>query len=69
MRRSSFLGLCCGGWATFGMPSGMGVVVKVPFSTGPVVRKPRVATLIRCSRGFLALMTHLGAKKLLEIGM
>ena len=69
----------CGGEATFGMPSNMGSMVSVPFDIGSVVnvpsgtgpgrRKPRAATLIWCNRGSLALMTHFGAKKLLEIGM
>ena len=61
--------VCCGGKATFGMPSGMGSVVSVPSGTGPMRRKPGAATLIRCRRGSLALMTHLGAWKLLDIGM
>ena len=56
------------GETTFGMPSGMGSVVSVPSRIGPESRKPGAAMLIRCSRESLALMTHLGAKKLLEIG-
>ena len=46
------------GRATFGMPSGIGMVVRVPFGIGRVVRKPEAATLIRCKRGSFALMTH-----------
>ena len=58
----------CGGKATFGMPSGMGSVASVPFGTRPMRRNPRAATLIHYSQGSLALMTHFGTKKLLEIG-
>ena len=36
---------------TFGMPSSMGVVTWTPSGMGPVVRKPGVATLIRCRQG------------------
>ena len=57
-----------GGEATFGMPSSIGSVASVPPRIRPESRKPGVATLVRYSRGSLALMTHLGAKKLLEIG-
>ena len=60
--------VCDGGKTTFGMPSGMGSVVSVPSRTRLESRKPEAATLIRCSRGSLALMTHLGTKKHLEIG-
>ena len=60
--------VCDGGETTFGMPSGIGLVVSVPFGIGPESRKPGAATLICYSRGSLVLMTHLGAKKLLEIG-
>ena len=69
----------CKGGATFGMlsnmgsvvsvPSGIGSVVSVPSGIGPAVRKPGAVTLIRCRRGSLALITHLGAWKLLEMGM
>ena len=38
----------CGGRATFVMLSGIRSVVSVPSGIGPVVRKPGVATLIRC---------------------
>ena len=70
---------CCKGGATLGIPSGIGVVAKVPFGrgtvarvpsgTGPVTRKPRTAMLIRWSRGSFALIMHLGAWKLLDIGV
>ena len=55
--------VCSGGEATFGIPPSMGLVASVPFGIRPGSRKPGAATLIRCSRGSLALMTHLGAKK------
>ena len=58
---------CDGGEATFGMPSSIGSAACVPFGIRPESRKPEAAMLIHCSRGSLALMTHLGAKKLLEI--
>ena len=61
--------MCWEGSATLGMPSGIRVVVRVPSGMGPVVRKSGAATLIWCRRGFLALMMHFGAWKLLEIGM
>ena len=54
--------------STLGIPLGMGLVERMPSSIGPVVRKPGAATLIWCSRGSLALMTHLGIWKLLDIG-
>ena len=57
------------GRATFGMPFGIGSVVRVPFRIGSMVRKPRAATLIRCKRGSFALMTHFGTWLLLEIGL
>ena len=57
------------GSATLGMPSGIRVVANVPSGIGLVVRKPGVATLIHYNWGSQALMTHFGAKKLLEIGM
>ena len=57
------------GSATFGMPSGIGSVVSVPSGIRPVVRKPRAATLIWYRQGSLALITHLGAWKLLEMEM
>ena len=59
----------CIGKVTFGMPSKMGSVVSVPSGIGLEIKKPGVATLVCCSWGSLALMTHLGTKKLLEIGM
>ena len=58
---------CDGGETTFDMPLGMGLMANVPSGIGLESRKPGAATLIRCSRGSLASMTHLGAKKLLEI--
>ena len=66
---ASFSTKRCKGGATFGMPSSMGSVVSVPSGIGPAVRKPGAVTLIRCRRGSLALITHLGAWKLLEMGM
>ena len=68
---SSFSSLMTG-WEgkapTFGRPSSMGVVTWMPSGTGPVVKKPKAATLIWCRRGSFALVTHLGAWKALEIG-
>ena len=61
--------VCVGGKATFSMLSGIGSVVSMPSGTGPVIGKLGVATLIRCNRGSLALMTDFSAWKLLEIGM
>ena len=61
--------VCGSGETTFGMPLGIGSVVSVPFGTGLGSRKLGAAMLIWCSRGSLALMTHFGAKNLLEIGM
>lgn len=52
---------------TFGMPLKMGSVVSVPSGIGLKIKKLGAITLICCSRGSLALMTHLGTKKLLEI--
>ena len=60
--------VCDGGETAFGMPSGIGLVVSVPFGTRLESRKSEAATLIHYSRGSLVLMTHLGAKKLLEVG-
>ena len=57
------------GSATLGMPSRIGVVANVHFGIGPMLRKPRAATLIHCSQGSLALIRYLGAWKLLDIGM
>ena len=59
----------CKGGATLGTPFGIGMVARVPSSISPVTRKPGVATLIRCSWGSFALITHLGAWKLLDIGV
>ena len=59
---------CDSGKTNLDMPSGMGSVVSVPSGIGPESKKPGAATLICCSRRSLALMTHLGTKKLLEIG-
>ena len=61
--------VCYGGKATFGMPLGIGLVVRTTFGIGLVIGKPGAATLVRYSRGSLALLTHLGAWKLLDIGM
>ena len=61
--------VCCGGWVTLGMPSGIGPVASVPFGIEPVIRNPGVATLILCRRESLALITHFDAWKVLEIGM
>ena len=66
------VGLLAARWkgsATLGMPSRIGVVAKVPSGIGLVIKKPGAATLIQCNRGSLALMTHFGAWKLLEIEM
>ena len=38
--------MCWEGSATLGMPSGIGVMVRVPSGMGLVVRKSRAATLI-----------------------
>jgi len=51
------------------IPFGMGLVLRTSSGIGSVIRKLGAATLIRCSQGSLALMTHLGAWKLLDIGM
>ena len=61
MRRSNLSDCIYSGRATFGIPSGIGLVVRVPFRIGPMVRKPGAATLIQCKRGSFALMTHFGA--------
>ena len=50
-----------GGRATFGMPSGIGLVVSMPFGIGPMVRKPGASTLIQCRQGSFALMMHFDA--------
>ena len=49
------------GRATFGMPSGIGLVVSMPSRIGPAVRKTEATILIRCRRGSFALMTHFDA--------
>ena len=59
---------CSCGEATFGMPLGMGSAMSVPSGIGPESKKPGATMLIHCNQGTLALMTHLVAKKLLEIG-
>ena len=59
----------CGGKVILDMPSGMGAVVSVPSGTGLLRGKLGATTLICCSQGSLALMTHLGAWKLFDIGM
>ena len=51
----------CGGRATFGMPSGIGLVVSMPSGIGPMVRKLGVAMLIQCRQGSFALMRHFDA--------
>ena len=38
--------VCCGGKATYSMPSSMGSVVSVPSGIELVMRKPGAATLI-----------------------
>ena len=55
--------------ATLGIPSRIGSMVRMPSWIGPVIRKLRVTTLIRCRRGSLSLITHLGTWKLDEIGV
>jgi len=61
------------GWeeeaSTLGIPSDMGLVVRTPSRIGLEIKKLGAATLICYSRGSLALMTHLGVWKLLDIGM
>ena len=59
----------CDETPAFGIPSGIGVVISTPSTFGPRRRKPSTAMLIRWRRGSLALMTHLGAWKLDEIGV
>ena len=61
--------VCCDGRATFGIPSGIGSVVSVPSGIGPHMRNLGAATLNRCKRGSFAFITHLGARKLLDIGV
>ena len=62
--------VCCGDRvSTFSIPLKMGVVVCTPFGFGPGRRKPGAATLILCRHGSFALITHLGARKVLEIGV
>ena len=60
---------CSGDEATLGMPSGMGSAARVHLGIRLERRKPGAATLIYCNRGSLALMMHLGAWKLFDIGM
>ena len=55
--------------STLGIPFGVGLLVRMPSEIGPKIRNPGATTLICYSRGFLALMMHLGALKLLDIGM
>ena len=59
----------CDETPAFEIPSGIGVVISTPSTFGPRRRKPGTAMLIRWRRGSLALMTHLGAWKLNEIGV
>ena len=62
--------VCCSDEApTFGIPSGMGVRISMPYTFGPGRRKPGTTMLIQWRWGSLALMTHLGAWKLDEIGV
>ena len=62
--------VCCGnGASTFGIPSKMGVAACTPFGFGPERRKLGATTLILCRRRLFALITHLGARKVLEIGV
>ena len=49
--------------------SGIESVVSVPSGIGPVVWKLGATMLIQCKHRSLALITHFGAWKLLEIGM
>ena len=55
--------------STFGMLSKMGVVTCTPSGFGPERRKPGAAILILCRRKSFALITYLGARKVLEIGV
>ena len=60
---------CCDETPVFGIPLGIGVVISAPSTFGQGIRKPGTATFIRWRRGSLALMTHLRAWKLDEIGV
>ena len=60
---------CDNGEATIDIPSGMCSMVTAPSGIGPESRKPKAAMLIRCNLGSQALMTHLGAWKLFDIGV
>ena len=60
---------CCDETLALGIPSGIGVVISTPSTFGLRRRKLGTATLIRWRRGFLALITHLGAWKLDEISV
>ena len=51
------------------MPSGMGVVAKVPSDNWSMIGNLGATTLIHYSRGSFTLITHLGAWKLLEIAV
>lgn len=51
------------------MPSGMDGITKVPYGIGLGAKKPGAATLICRSQGSLALITHLDAGKLVEMGV
>ena len=55
--------------STFGMPSKMGVVTCMSSGFGPGRRKPSAATLILCRCELFTLIMHLGARKVLEIGV
>ena len=55
------LAVYSGGRATFGMPSGMRLVVSVPFGIGLEMRKTGATILIRWRQGSFAFMMHLGA--------
>ena len=61
--------VCCDGRVTFGIPSGIGSVVSVPSGIGPLMRNLGAVTLNHCKRGSFAFITHLGARKLLDIGV
>ena len=60
---------CVDGASTFGIPSKMGVMACTPSGFGPGRRKLGVATLILCRHRSFALIMHLGARKVLEIGV
>ena len=61
--------LICRGGVTLGMPLGMDGITKVPYGIGPGTKKLGAKKLICCSRGSLALITHLDVRKLVEMGV